>query len=107
LDGSFIASQAMPPGSWPCGVDYLNWQGRWLAAVGSLVDPLAERPAPIYILDADTCQVLSTVRPKEELEIEAVQHVHNVVWHVHQGQLYLVCQSWNPGYYFVLECVSP
>ena len=24
---------------------------------------------------------------------------------VHDGQLYLVCQSWNPGYYFVLEQV--
>ena len=103
MDGSFIASHILPPGSWPCGIDYLQWQGRWLAVIGSLVDPIKDRPAPIYIVDASTYQVLSTIRPKEELDLEAVQHLHNVVWHVFQDRLYLVCQSWNPGCYFVLE----
>jgi hypothetical protein len=103
--GDFIASHALPPGSWPCGIDFLNWNGRWLGVIGSLVDPKKDRPAPIYIVDGLTFEVLSTIRPKEELGIEAVQHLHNVVWHVHNGQLYLVCQSWNPGLYFVLECV--
>ena len=41
-------------------------------------------------------------RPKEELGLELVQHLHNVVWHRQGGQLYLVCQAWNPGFYFVL-----
>ena len=107
LKGEFIASHTLPPGSWPCGIDYIQWEGRWLAVIGSLVDPVQDRPAPIYIVDANTYQVLSTIRPKEELGIEPVQHLHNVVWHVHNDQLYLVCQSWNPGYYFVLERVSP
>ncbi len=105
LDGGFLASHPLPPGSWPCGIDYLQWEGRWLAVIGSLVDPVKDRPAPIYILDAHTYQVLSTIRPKEELGIEPVQHLHNVVWHAHHDQLYLVCQSWNPGHYFVLERV--
>ena len=61
------------------------------------------RPAPIYILDGSTFEVLSTIRPKEDLGLEPVQHLHNVVWHVEGGQLYLVCQAWNPGYYFVLQ----
>jgi hypothetical protein len=105
LEGGFVASHPLPPGSWPCGVDTIRWQGRGLAAIGSLVDPLKDRPAPIYIVDADTFQVLSTIRPKEALGIEAAQHLHNVVWHTLNGQLYLVCQSWNPGLYFVLEQV--
>lgn len=105
LEGDFLASHPLPSGSWPCGIDYIQWEGRWLGVVGSLVDPFKDRPAPIYIIDALTYDVLSTVRPKEELGIDPVQHLHHVVWHVHQGQLYLVCQSWNPGHFFVLEQV--
>lgn len=105
LDGSFITSHALPSGSWPCGIDFLEWDGRWLAVIGSLVDPVQHRPAPIYIVDAITYQVLSTLRPKEDLGIEPALHIHNVIGHVHQGQLFLVCQSWNPGHYFVLERV--
>ena len=43
------------------------------------------------------------LRPKEDLGLEKVDHLHNVVWHQHAGKLFLVCQSWNPGHYFVLE----
>ena len=103
LNGEFLKSHSLPPGSWPCGIDYIQWDGRLLAVIGSLVDPVKDRPAPIYIIDAETYDVLSTIRPKDELGIEPVQHLHNVVWHVYQDQLYLVCQSWNPGHYFVLE----
>jgi hypothetical protein len=81
----------------------VEWDGRWLGVIGSLVDPVKDRPAPVYIVDALTFEVLSTIRPKEELGIEKAQHLHNVVWHVNDGRLFLVCQSWNPGYYFVLE----
>ena len=105
LDGEFVESHALPKGSWPCGIDFIEWQGRNLAVIGSLLDPVKDRPAPIYITDGDTFEVLSTIRPKEELGIDLAQHLHNVVWHVSNGQLYLVCQSWNPGLFFVLECV--
>jgi hypothetical protein len=40
------------------------------------------------------------------LGLERVDHLHNVVWHEHNGRLFLVCQAWNPGFYFVLEQVS-
>ena len=105
LDGHFLASHALPAGAWPCGIDYIQHAGRRYAVVGSLKDPVEGRPAPIYILDADTYEVLSTIRPKEELGVERAQHLHNVIWHVYNDQLYLVCQSWNPGFYFVLEAI--
>ena len=73
--------------------------------VGSLKDPEEGRPAPIYLLDGITYEVLSTIRPKDELGGDLAQHLHNVVFHVDKEHLYLVCQAWNPGYYFVLEQV--
>lgn len=104
-DGRFTASYGIPPGSRPCGIDFLKRGDRWYALVGSLDDPEKDkgRPAPIYILDAETYQVISTIRPKEELGIELADHIHNTVWYEYDGRLYLICQAWNPGHYFVLE----
>jgi hypothetical protein len=107
-DGKPAASYGLPAGSRPCGIDYIQWKNRWYAVAGSLDDPEKDkgRPAPIYVLDASTYEVLSTIRPKEDLGIERADHIHNTVWHVHDGDLYLICQSWNPGFYFVLECTG-
>ena len=81
-----------------------------VAAVGHLpvqaLDPQEGRAAPIYILDAATYEVVSTIRPKEDLGIELADHIHNTVWYEHDGTRYLICQAWNPGYYFVLELVE-
>jgi hypothetical protein len=103
VDGHFVASHALPAGAYPCGISYTDYQGRWYAAIGCLRAPEEGRPAPIYIIDAQTYELVSTIRPKEELGIELAQHLHNVVFHHHGGQLYLVCQAWNPGHYFVLQ----
>ena len=73
--------------------------------IGCLRDPEEDRPAPIYIIDAESYELLSTIRPKEDFGIELAQHLHNVALHTHDGQLYLVCQAWNPGHYFVLQKV--
>lgn len=105
FDGTFVESHSLPPGSWPCGIDFIDYQGKGYAVVGTLRDPVEERPAPIYILDAETYAVLSTIRPQEDLGIEGIQSLHNVVFKLHEDQLYLVCQSWNPGHYFVLALV--
>lgn len=104
-DGRFIASHKLPSGAFLCGINYLKHQDRWYAVIGCLRDPQQDRPAPIYVLDAETYELLSTIRPKEDLGIELAQHLHNVVLHEHGGQVYLVCQSWNPGHYFVLQMV--
>ncbi|MCX6047422.1 MAG: hypothetical protein NT075_20140 [Chloroflexi bacterium] len=106
FDGHFSGSYPIPAGSRPCGIDFIQRDNRWYAVVGSLDDPIKGRPAPIYILDAVTYEVLSTIRPKEDLGIERADHLHNVVWHEHNGKLFLVCQSWNPGYYFALELLG-
>lgn len=105
--GGFIASHKLPEGTWPCGVQYVVENGRWLAIVGCLYGDVLnqERPAPIYILDAHTYEILSTVRPKEELGVELAQKLHNVIGYNHGGNFYLICQSWNPGHYFVLQKV--
>ena len=42
------------------------------------------------------------MRPKEELGVELADHIHNAVWYRNAGHLYLICQAWNPGHYFVL-----
>jgi hypothetical protein len=101
--GAFKRAYGLPPGSRPCGIDFHQFNERLYALVGSLDDPAPGRPAPIYILDAATYEVVSTVRPKEELDVQLADHIHNTIWHEHEGRLFLVCQAWNPGHYFVLE----
>ena len=101
--GQFLASHKLPTGAFLCGINYLEYQGRWYAVIGCLRDPEEDRPAPIYIIDAETYELLSTIRPKEDFGIEPAQHLHNVALHIHDGQVYLVCQAWNPGHYFVLQ----
>ncbi len=47
------------PGAWPCGISYAEYEGRWYAAIGCLLDPEEGRPAPIYIVDAQSYALLS------------------------------------------------
>ncbi len=103
VDGKFLASNPFPGGAFLCGTSYVEHKNRWLGVIGCLQDPVEGRPAPIYIFDAQSYELISVIRPKEELGVEPAQHLHNVIFHVHQGVLFLVCQSWNPGHYFVLE----
>lgn len=102
-DGRFLSSHALPTGAFVCGISYADYNGRWYAAIGCLRDPQEGRPAPIYIIDATSYELLSTIRPKEELGVDEAQHIHNVALHVDRGELFLVCQAWNPGRYFVLQ----
>ena len=101
--GEHLASHAMPAGSKPCGIQFFNHKSHWYAVVASLDDPVEGRAAPIYVLDGITFEVISTIRPKEDLGIELADHIHNAVWHEHAGRQFLVCQAWNPGFYFILE----
>jgi hypothetical protein len=103
--GQFLSSHLFPKGSFLCGIDYQKIKGKWIGVVGCLLDPIEGRPAPIYVFDAESYELLSVIRPKEDLDIPLAQHLHNVVFHVNDGQVFLVCQSWNPGDFFVLQMV--
>ena len=85
FEGEFKESYQIPDGSKPCGIDFIEWQGRSLALIGSLSDPDENKPAPIYILDANSYEVLSTIRPKEDLNIELADHIHNTIWYKYKN----------------------
>lgn len=101
-NGAVKSVKPLPAGSRPCGIDFRKIGGQWMAVVASLDDPDQGRPAPIYVLDAEY-QVVSTIRPKDDLGIELADHIHNAVWHEYNGSVFLICQAWKPGFYFVLE----
>ena len=95
--GDFEEVYKLPDGSRPCGIDFHEVDGHPYGLVGSLDDPTPGRPAPIYILEADTYRVVSTLRPKEDLGLNLVDHIHNTIWYEHDGRLFLVCQAWRLG----------
>jgi hypothetical protein len=103
LDGNFLSSHKLPSGAFLCGISYMEYRSKWYGVIACLRDPDENRPAPIYIIDAENYELLSTIRPKEELGVELAQHLHNVVLHMHDGQIYLICQAWDPGHYFILQ----
>ena len=105
VQGNFKGTIALPAGSLPCDVDFLeDW-----TLVGCLNGSEGRTPAPIYILDKDG-GIASTIRPKEDFGLDLFDHVHNATWHVvgegKDRKVYIVCQSWNPGGFAVLERVS-
>jgi len=105
FDGTYQTTYRFPHGCWVCGVHTIKWQGKQLSVIANLYDTDEDkkRPAPIYICESDEYELVSIIRPKEELGIEFAQRMHNVRWHIYDNQLFLLCQSWNPGKFFVLE----
>lgn len=103
--GRYQKTVSLPSGSWPCDVDFL---GEY-AVIGCLKGPGGKTPAPVYIVDKEG-EVVSTVKPKEDLGLRLFTHIHNVVWHVvgdgDARKVYLLCQAWNPGAFAVLEQVK-
>lgn len=77
FDGTFVRSHEFPKGDnyevpkgvWLCGFNTLTWRGRAITVIANLYAPGHERPAPIYIVDAETFDILSIIRPKEDLWI--------------------------------------
>ncbi|MEL7235063.1 MAG: hypothetical protein AAFV33_25665 [Chloroflexota bacterium] len=107
LNGAFVTSHHLPYNAWLCNLNLIQWDGRWLGVIACLydVDEEKKRPAPIFVIDATTFEILSTIRPKEDFGVERAQRMHNAVWHVHNGKLFIVCHSWNPGKFMILEQV--
>jgi len=100
-DGRYLATVKLPEGSFPCDIDYLGGY----AVVGALHGPDRSKGAPVYVLQAD--RVISEIWPKEELGLEAFQHIHNAVLTQKGDRFYILVQAWNPGDFAVLEQVQP
>ena len=98
--GQYLSTLKVPVGSMPCDIDYL---GRY-AAVPALDGPDKSRGAPIYILENDR---LASTRPEEDLGLSTFKHIHNAVLRQVGGKLYVIAQTCNPGYFAVLEQVTP
>jgi hypothetical protein len=97
--GRHLSDLALPLGSWPCDIQYLDKY----AVVGCLHGPDRGKGAPIYILEGD--RVVSIIMPREELGLANFRHVHNAVLKRAGGRFYIIAQSWNPGDFAVLEQV--
>lgn len=100
-EGEFVGSIDTAGGN-PCDIDFLDWQGSQLAVVGCLRGP--DDTSGVVQLVRDGA-VVSTIRPKVDLGLEAFEHIHNAVGVVREGKLYLLCYGWNPGCFAVLEHV--
>lgn len=99
-DGRYLSTLALPKGSFPCDIDYLDNY----AVVGALHGPDRSKGAPIYILEND--QLISTIMPKEELGLANFQHIHNAILRKIGNKYYIIAQAWNPGDFVILEQVS-
>ena len=98
--GHYRSTLALPRGSYPCDIDYVDNY----AVVGSLHGPDRSKGAPIYILEGD--KLVSTIMPKEELGLEKFTHIHNAVLRKFSGKFYIIAQAWNPGDFAILEQVT-
>lgn len=97
--GTYLSTLAMPLGSFPCDIYYMNQY----AVVGSLHGPDRSKGAPVYLLEND--KLISTVMPKEDLGLANFQHIHNAVIKELNGKLYIIAQAWNPGDFAIFEQV--
>lgn len=100
--GEFIEGYDMD-GANPCDVDFVEFDGDTLMVAGCLVGPNGT-PGVVQLLRDG--KVVSTLKPKLDLGIEAFQHIHNAAGVVVEGKLFVLCYGWNPGCYAVLEHVA-
>ena len=102
LSGDFLGSIDLVDAN-PCDVDYVDWQGEQLTVVGCLTSG-DEQPGVVKLVLGD--RVVSTLCPKQDLGVQAFDHIHNAAGVVVDGKLYVLCYGWNPGCYAVLEHIA-
>ena len=98
--GHYLSSLKMPSGSLPCDINYLD---QHYSVVPALEGPDKKKGAPIYILKDE--KLISTIMPKEDLELEKFVHIHNAALRRINGRFYILAQAWNPGDFAILEQV--
>jgi hypothetical protein len=98
--GHYLSGLAMPSGSLPCDINYLDSR---YSVVPILTGPDKKKGAPIYVLDND--KLVSTVMIKEDLGLPNFQQIHNAALRRIGNKLYIIAQSFSPGDFAILEQV--
>jgi hypothetical protein len=98
--GHYLSSLAMPSGSLPCDINYLDQQ---YSVVPALEGPDKSKGAPIYVLEND--HLVSTLMIKEDLGLPNFTHVHNAAIRKIGDKFYIMALAWNPGDFAILEQV--
>lgn len=101
LAGNYV-TQVGVEGASPCNVEYVDWNDAPLAVVPCLRGPNWS-PGVVKLFRGD--EIVSTIRPKEDLGLEPFQHIHHAIGVVVDEKLFILCYGWNPGCYAVLELV--
>lgn len=98
--GHYRSALALPSGSLPCDINFLESY----AVVPCLDGPDRKKGAPIYILENE--KIISTILPKDELGLANFRHIHNAVLRKIGNKFYIIVQAWNPGDFAILEQVT-
>ncbi|MGD0222070.1 MAG: hypothetical protein ABSF71_07010 [Terriglobia bacterium] len=96
--GHYLSSLAMPSGSLPCDINYLDQQ---YSVVPALDGPDKSKGAPIYILEDE--KLVSTLMIKEDLGLPNFVHIHNAAIRKIGSKFYIFTLAWNPGDFAILE----
>jgi hypothetical protein len=96
--GHYLSGLAMPSGSLPCDINYLDQQ---YSVVPALEGPDKSKGAPLYILENDN--LVSTLMIKEDLGLPNFTHIHNAAIRKIGRKFYIMALAWNPGDFAILE----
>jgi hypothetical protein len=98
--GHYLSGLAMPSGSLPCDINYLDQK---YSVVPALDGPDKKKGAPIYFLENE--KLVSTIIIKEDLGLRNFTHIHNAALRKIGNKFYIIAQAWNPGDFAILEQV--
>jgi len=96
--GHYLSGLAMPSGSLPCDINYLDQQ---YSVVPALEGPDKSKGAPIYILEDE--KLVSTLMIKEDLGLANFVHIHNAAIRKIGSKFYIFALAWDPGDFAILE----
>jgi len=96
--GHYLSGLAMPSGSLPCDINYLDQR---YSVVPALEGPDKKKGAPIYILENE--KLVSTIMIKEDLGLPNFVHIHNAAIRKIGEKFYIMALAWNPGDFAILE----
>ena len=101
LDGDFVSGYQVDGGN-PCDIDFVEWRSEPLTLV-SCLRAKGWGFGVVHLLRGT--EIVATLKPKDDLGLEAFDHIHNAVGVVVDKKLYVLCYGWNPGCFAVLEHV--